>query len=351
MAAQDTAPTKAQDGNETLEELAALLPRLPDPKTMSHGQKDRERKLFRDRLKALNAVPRSDWHRGFEDILQIEIESWNNGSVLHREVSVGEDAPRADFIMVNSAGLPPGVKSVFRIFRRKNAIEFKRPTEPLTEKMIWKTGGYGNLLIGTSQGTEYEAEELTLSVFAGRKHGAQFDSLLRRGVVQTTETAGIYRVVGMTPLPYQIVLSEELEGRDYAAYRALSDHAVAEDISVLLDTMKLCPVPARDRYLHILQTIELHNPGTVRNMIQEEGNMNTIFMDLFEPEIQERERKAAASAAATANEAKTKEFAERMIRKGLDGPCIADVTGYDRSRIDGIARRLNRTVEWNENRA
>ena len=115
--------------------------------------------------------------------------------------------------------------------------------------------------------------------------------------------------------------------------------------------MKLCPVPARDRYLHILQTIELHNPGTVRNMIQEEGNMNTIFMDVFEPEIQERERKAAASAAATANEAKTKEFAERMIRKGLDGPCIADVTGYDRSRIDGIARRLNRTVEWSENRA
>ena len=174
-----------------------------------------------------------------------------------------------------------------------------------------------------------------------------FDALLRRGVVQTTETAGIYRVVGMTPLPYQIVLSEELEGRDYAAYRALSDHAVAEDISVLLNTMKLCPVTVRDRYLHILQTIEMHNPGTVRNMIQEEGTMNTIFMDLFEPEIQERERKAAA----TANEAKTREFAERMIRKGLDGPCIADVTGYDRSRIDGIARRLNRKVEWSGNRA
>ena len=32
------------------------------------------------RLKALNAVPRSDWHREFEDAIQLEIASWDNGS-------------------------------------------------------------------------------------------------------------------------------------------------------------------------------------------------------------------------------------------------------------------------------
>ena len=38
--------------------------------------------------------------------------------------------------------------------------------------------------------------------------------------------------------------------------------------------------------------------------------------------------------------------AERLIQRGMDGDGIADVTGYDRNRIDSIAHRLNRTVNW-----
>ena len=68
--------------------------------------------------------------------------------------------------------------------------------------------------------------------------------------------------------------------------------------------------------------------------------MNNIFLDLFEPQIQERERIAAANAFTT--------FTERMIREGISGPVIARMTGYDRSRIDSIAQRLNRDVQWNE---
>ena len=39
--------------------------------------------------------------------------------------------------------------------------------------------------------------------------------------------------------------------------------------------------------------------------------------------------------------------AERLIQNGSDGRTIAAATGYDRSRIDAIARQLNRTVAWN----
>ena len=38
---------------------------------------------------------------------------------------------------------------------------------------------------------------------------------------------------------------------------------------------------------------------------------------------------------------------ERLIRVGTDGSTIATATGYDRNRIDSIAHRLNRTVNWN----
>ena len=359
-AADATEAANAADA--VLDELDALLPRLPDPEMLTDAQKDRERKQHRDRLKVLNAVPRSDWHREFEDILQIEIASWHNGSVILRETSIGEDAPRADFILISGARLTGPVKSVFRIFREKNAIEYKRPTESLTEKMIWKTGGYGNLLIGTAQESEYSADELSLSIFAYRKNKKQFASMIGRGILRASEAKGIYHVIGMTPLPYQVVIVEELEGREYAAYRALSKHAEIQDIAVILDSMKESPLNIRDRYFRILQMIELHNAGAVRDMIREDRKMKTIFLDLFEPEIQEREKKAAEAARAEAEEAARAEaeaaiakaenrtiaqVAERMINMGMDGSGIASVTGYDRSRIDNIARRLNRTVSWN----
>ena len=38
--------------------------------------------------------------------------------------------------------------------------------------------------------------------------------------------------------------------------------------------------------------------------------------------------------------------AERLIRIGSDGSTIAAATGYDRSRINTIATRMNRTVSW-----
>ena len=38
--------------------------------------------------------------------------------------------------------------------------------------------------------------------------------------------------------------------------------------------------------------------------------------------------------------------AERLIRIGLNRSTIAAATGYDRSRINTIATRMNRTVSW-----
>ena len=309
-------------------ELFALLPRLPDPDILSDAQKDRERKRLRERLKALNAVPRSDWHREFENIMQIEIESWHNDAWIEREVSIGEDAPRVDFMMVSGTALSEDVKSVFRIFRSKNAVEYKRPSEALTEQMVWKTGGYAALLIGTARGSEYDRDALTVSIFAYTKNRTQFASMMERGLIEATETAGIYRVNGMVPLPYQIVIIEELEGREYAAYRALSEHTDIEDLSVILDAMRVCPVSIKDRYFSILQTIEVHNPGAVRELIQEERQMNTSFFEMFkpellklyEPEFQEREKAAAKAATDSAVKSTYHTVAERLIRRGMDGP-------------------------------
>ena len=367
-----------------LDELSALIPRLPSPQKMSNSQKEKERKILSARLKDLNSVPRSDWHESFEYIMQLEIESWNNGSRVDREVSIGESAPRADFIIITGKKLPEFVKTVFRIFLKKNALEYKRPDDVLTEQMVWKTAGYGNLLIGTDR--DFDKNDMTLTLFAYRKNKKQFSSMLGQGVLSETAVRGIYAVNGLTRLPYQVVLIDELEGIEYAAFRALSDHAATEDVSLVMTAMKKSAAADRDRYHNILQTIEAHNPGAVKQMIVEDRNMESIFMPLFETQIQARvdeEVKATVDAAVEAavkaaveaavkdaveaavkdavkkntetvsksvSEASFKTVAERLIQNDIDGQTISIATGYDRSHIDSIAQSLNHAVAWNNTR-
>ena len=267
---------------ETLKELDNLLPRLPDPQTMTNSQKDREKKQLRERLKALNATPRSDWHREFEDILQTDVEELEELAAkeqyklvahINREVTIGEDAPRADFIIVALDKLPKGAKSIFRQFRKQNLVEYKRPDETITERMIWKTGGYGTLLIGTTKDSQYKIDDVTISLFASKINKTLFERLHQLGMLFETNVKGIYRVEKICPLPYQIVISDELEGDENAAYRALSDHAQAADVEKLLDDFKTKTGETKDRYHRILHLIELKNPGIVAKLIEGDAEM------------------------------------------------------------------------------
>ena len=71
--------------------------------------------------------------------------------------------------------------------------------------------------------------------------------------------------------------------------------------------------------------------------------MRSVFLDVLKPEIDEMIDQREAKAFET--------VAERLINKGYTGSAIADATGYDRTQINSIAQRLNRTVTWGEARA
>lgn len=309
---------------------------LPASENMTPSERKAEIESLSARLKALRATPRSDWHREFEDILQLDVDSWKTNSWIDTEVTIGEDAPRTDFIIVNNDVLPDSVKSIFRHFRRHNVIEYKGPGEAITRRMIWKTAGYGCLLIGTTKETQYREDELTLTMFAARKIGT-IDMLA------ATDTHGIYQVSGFTALPFYVVITDELEGKEYAPYRALTDHAEPSDVETILSVFKTIETgEAKDRYHRILQLIEVKNPGIVAKLIEGDAEMESVFMKVLEPQVNER----IAEARAEERDAMT----ERLIDLGSDGVTISKVTGYDRTRIDRIAARTNRIVSWGDSR-
>ena len=156
---------------------------------MTEAERKRERKLLLQRLKQLNTYPRSDWHREFEDALQLE----------H---SLGEDAPRIDFIVVSGNKLPDNVKDVFKGFKRNNAIEFKGPGDRLTQRTLRKAVGYVNFYIAATETDEdVDQKNVTLTIFASDVNTDDFDALADEGIIVTTNTPGIYDVKGLTDIP------------------------------------------------------------------------------------------------------------------------------------------------------
>ena len=77
-------------------------------------------------------------------------------------------------------------------------------------------------------------------------------------------------------------------------------------------------------------------------MIREDKAMQSVFLDVLEPEIKIRENAAEKKGAYDAY----RTMAERMINAGKPGDEISMFTNLGRQDIDVIATRLHRTVSW-----
>ena len=113
------------------ESNVATIISTKDPATMSDEERQTEATLLLERLKALRSTPRSDWHRGFEDVLQVKLSSWGVKYRIHHEVTLGEDAPRIDYLVVMLEDMPAIVEKAFKHFRKQDIIEYKRPGDTI----------------------------------------------------------------------------------------------------------------------------------------------------------------------------------------------------------------------------
>lgn len=57
-----------------------------------------------------------------------------------------------------------------------------------------------------------------------------FKKMEKDGHLIAGDVPRIYKVIGLTDLLFQIITTGELQGEEYAAYRALTDKADEEDV-------------------------------------------------------------------------------------------------------------------------
>lgn len=190
---------------------------------------------LRKELKELQATPRSDWHKAFEAFLKFKTHKYK-GITIRTEVEIGTDTPRTDYVILTEEETQDFEESIFKMFRKINILEYKNPKDSLNKRVIYKALGYANLMIGTAEHEEDVPEdEVTISIFRSVKNPELWKEMKKAGELIETDTAGIYRVIGYTKLPFQIIITSELKGKEYAACRALTDKANEVDVEQVIE--------------------------------------------------------------------------------------------------------------------
>ena len=191
-------------------------------------------------------------------------------------------------VLIDEEGLLKD-KAIFRIFKKHNIAEYKNPHDALNGRVIRKGCGYVNLYIGTAEHEgDVPPEQVTLSIFRDRKPVKLFREMMESGQLTEDAVKGIYHVEGLIDLPFQIVITGELEGPEYAACRALTDRASGVDVEqIIREGRRETDSAMQEHYRVLLSLISRKNPEVIAE-IRRDKTMETDWMDIFKDVIDEK---------------------------------------------------------------
>ena len=189
--------------------------------------------IIKKQQKQLDAFlnpPPNDWHAWFYALLRITFHKYPTVDVL-REVMLGVQAPRADFIViVEDQKLNLGLK-IFSFFRKHDILEFKSPDDELNMFTILKGVAYVFFYMNDvkEKGKDIGMSEVTLSFFREAKPVKLFSQL--GDCVEKGPADGIYYIKNWeVNIPIQVVVTGELKGEEYAGFRAISKKPKEDDV-------------------------------------------------------------------------------------------------------------------------
>ncbi|MBO4395534.1 MAG: hypothetical protein J5819_04225, partial [Eubacterium sp.] len=154
---------------------------------------------------------------------------------------------------------------------------------------IYKMCGYANLYIGTAEHEgDRPADQVTMSIFRATKPIRLFKRLEKNGMLARGDVPGIYRVTGITNLPFQIVVTNELEGDQYAAYRAMTENAKKNDVErVIEDSGAELDEVIREHYHTLLKLVVEKNPKYI-DVVKGVEDMEDILLEMVKDRVDEK---------------------------------------------------------------
>ena len=232
-------------------------------------------------IRELEPPPPTDWHSWMDAMLHIALHKYPVEIV--REYLLGNQPPRADFLILEEEQVIDLGLGIFRIFREHNIIEFKDPGDELSVSVLWKCVGYASFYIHLKGISE---NQVTLTLMRGAKPINLFKKM-KNYIVADEEEKGIYHIKNWyMPFPIQIIVTTELKGPEYAGFRAISNHPRLQDISQMFQNNEQETDPEMIGFYRAYWNISSRLTGDVLEEARRRyPQMERTILDIFKPEI------------------------------------------------------------------
>ena len=228
------------------------------------------------------------WHAAFQAALQIELMEDREFLQFLKEYNLSEKPLQIDTLIIK---LEPGrkiKKSLGRIFRQYNVVEYKSPGDYLSINDFYKVMGYACFYqSNTEKVMEIRPEDMTVTLISNHYPDKMIRYLTRKyGITIIRAFPGIYYVEGLL-FPIQIVVTKKLSREEHIwLSRLRNDLNIEDDIEPLARAYE--GKQKNPLYAAVMDMIIRAN----RKLYEEGKNMCDALRELFADELEEGIRQA-----------------------------------------------------------
>ena len=268
------------------------------------------------------------WHPAFGAALRITLQDEMQYLEMQEEHLLSKKPLQMDMLIIKKLQEVQIKKTIGRIFRKHNIIEYKSPDDSLSVNDFYKVYGYACIYqSNTDRIKEIDPEELTLTFVCSHYPRELLKHLEKvRGMRAEYQGAGIYYITG-DPIPMQLLITPELSGgENYWIQSMRTDLRAGEEIRKLMREYEKHR-KSKD-YAAVMNLITRAN----WEQMEVERKMCDALNELFAEELKEADNKGRTEG--------RREMIFAFLKAGADIKMIKEASGLNEEEIESIRREM-----------
>lgn len=282
------------------------------------------------------------WHPAFGAALRITLQDEMKYLEMHEEYLLSKKPLQMDILILKKLQDIEIKKSIGRIFRKHNIIEYKSPGDNLSINDFYKVYGYACIYqSNTDKVNEIAPEELTLTFVCSHYPRKLLRHLKDvRGICIENLENGIYYLKG-DPIPMQLLIAPQLsDNENYWLQSMRTDLRAGQEIQKLMREYQKHR-KSKD-YAAVMDLITRAN----REQMEVEKKMCDALKELFSEELEEANSRGKTEGMRQGMKRGKQQGKQEMIlaflEAGADIQMIKKASGLSEEQIETI-RRNNET--------
>lgn len=285
------------------------------------------------------------WHPAFAAAIQLEFKEYKEYLDFIIEHQLTDEPLRIDVVIIKKLKDIEINKSIGKILRKYNVVEYKSPTDYISIDDYYKVKVYAYLYKALSKETNsIDINDITITLVSNRYPKKLLEFLKNQsGILVSKVDNGIYYIEN-TDIRTQIIVSKELSDEEAAYLKLLQmehkNKSIIENwINEYVNNIK------NPLYSIIMNVLAESSPNDIlevyKNMGMEkltEENRKFLLDAMEQLGIKEKYREEGIQEGALKERV---EVLKKLIKAGSDIDFIKDITGFTEEEIEKIKAKMH----------